>query len=157
MSMPSDTTAITTEYKSFEQLSTQELYDIMALRQVVFVIEQSCIYLDADGKDQKAHHLTMRMADGQLVGYTRLLPEGIPYEGHASIGRVITSKMVRGKGLGRELMRQSIEAARSLYPGMPLKISAQVYLIKFYESFGFQTVGDVYDEDGLPHIAMRLT
>jgi ElaA protein len=139
---------------SFYDLTLDQLYALMALRQEVFVVEQNCPYLDADGADQKGWHLLGTSEEGRLLAYARLLPPGVSYPGHASIGRVITSPAARGKGYGLELMRVAIKEINRLFPGAPLKISAQCYLIRFYESLGFKTVGDSYLEDDIPHIAM---
>lgn len=139
--------------KSFQELSLQELYAIMVLRQEVFVVEQDCPYLDADGKDQVSQHL-MGFEEEELVAYTRLVPMGISYEKYPAIGRVITAKKVRGRGIGIELMQASIKHCESLFGKAPIKISAQCYLLKFYNSLGFQSVGETYLEDGIPHIAM---
>jgi ElaA protein len=139
---------------SFYDLSLDQLYALMALRQEVFVVEQNCPYLDADGADQKGWHLLGTSEEGQLLAYARLLPPGVSYPAHASIGRVITSPSARGKGYGLELMRVAIDEINRLFPGAPLKISAQCYLIRFYESLGFKTVGESYLEDDIPHIAM---
>ena len=138
---------------SFNELSLQQLYDIMVLRQEVFVVEQDCPYLDADGKDQMSHHL-MGYLDGQLVAYTRLVPKGISYENYISIGRVITAQSVRRDGYGKGLMKRSIEQIRKLYGEQDIKISAQCYLLKFYKGLGFQPIGEEYLEDDIPHIAM---
>ena len=125
----------------------------MVLRQEVFVVEQDCPYLDADGKDQMAHHL-MGYLDNQLVAYTRLVPKGISYEKYISIGRVITAQSVRRGGYGKELMKRSIQQIRILYGQQAIKISAQCYLLKFYKGLGFEPVGEEYLEDNIPHIAM---
>lgn len=140
----------------FNDLSLQELYDIMVLRQAVFVVEQNCPYLDADGKDQKAAHVLAYDDDGDLVAYSRLLPVGISYVDAISIGRVVSSDKVRGQGIGQELMRFSIQEIYRLFGHKKLTISAQCYLIKFYESFGFQAVGETYLEDDIPHIKMVI-
>jgi len=137
----------------FNELSLQQLYDIMVFRQEVFVVEQDCPYLDADGKDQMAHHL-MGYLDGQLVAYTRLLPKGGSYENYISIGRVITAQSVRRDGYGKGLVKRSIQEIRTLYGAFDIKISAQCYLLKFYKELGFQPVGKEYLEDNIPHIAM---
>jgi len=140
--------------KKFQDLSLEELYESMALRQEVFVVEQDCPYLDADGKDQSSFHLMGHDEEGRLVAYTRLVPQGISYEKYPSIGRVVTSPIVRGKGVGKELMEASIEWCEKLWPGVSIKISAQTYLKKFYESLGFNQVGEGYLEDDIPHIPM---
>jgi ElaA protein len=138
---------------SFYELDLDQLYEVMAFRQAVFVVEQNCPYLDADGKDQQAYHL-LGYRDGSLVAYTRLLPPGLSYSGYASIGRVITSAAVRGTGAGRQLMEESLARIASLFSNPAIKISAQCYLTSFYESLGFTTLGASYLEDGIPHIAM---
>lgn len=142
--------------KHFDELTGHELYQILQLRQIVFVVEQNCAYLDADGKDIHAHHLMGTDADGHLHTYTRLLPEGISYDGYVSIGRVINSPTVRGKGYGKELMQVSIKKIREIYPGYPIKIGAQAYLKSFYESFGFVDINISYLEDGIPHLKMVM-
>jgi len=141
---------------TFDQLSTTELYAILALRQEVFIVEQNCPYLDCDGKDQASWHLQGRNADGQLVCYTRLLPRGVAYDDYPSIGRVVSSSVARGTGAGKELMTKSIEQCRHLFGNQAIKIGAQRYLLKFYESFGFRSTGEEYLEDGIPHTKMIL-
>ena len=133
----------------------QLLYDILALRQEVFVVEQTCYYLDADGKDQKALHV-VGMQGEKLVAYTRVLDRGVSYPDYASIGRVVTAPAVRGQGLGRPLMRESLRALYALYGEQPVKISAQAHLQDFYGSLGYRGVGEVYEEDGIPHRGMVL-
>jgi ElaA protein len=138
----------------FHDLSPAELYDIMALRQEVFIVEQNCPYLDADGKDPASWHLMGRDEQGRLLCYTRLLPEGISYEGYVSIGRVVSSPLARGTGAGRTVMLRSIEVCRHLFGEKPIKIGAQTYLLQFYESLGFVSTGEEYLEDGIPHTSM---
>jgi ElaA protein len=140
----------------FNALSLQELYDIMELRQAVFVVEQNCPYLDADRKDQQAAHVLAYDADGDLVAYSRLLPVGVSYADAISIGRVISAEKVRGQGIGQQLMQFSITEIYRLFGNEKLTLSAQCYLIKFYESFGFQAVGESYLEDDIPHIKMVI-
>lgn len=140
----------------FGQLTPSELYNIMGLRQEVFVVEQNCPYLDADGKDIESWHLMGRNDAGKLVCYTRLLPAGLAYEQYASIGRVVSSPSVRGTGAGKLLMQRSVEMCRHLFGNQAIKIGAQSYLLKFYEGFGFQSTGEEYLEDGIPHTKMIL-
>jgi ElaA protein len=140
----------------FYDLNVHELYDIMALRQEVFVVEQNCPYLDADGKDERSWHLMGRDDAGQLIVYTRLLPEGVSYPGYTSIGRVVSAPSVRGTGAGKVLMEKSIVMTRHLFGDWPIKIGAQTYLLKFYEGFGFRSTGEEYLEDGIPHTKMVL-
>ena len=140
----------------FDQLTPRELYDIMALRQEVFIVEQNCPYLDADGKDPHCWHLTGRNDGGKLVCYTRLLPKGLAYDDYISIGRVVSSPSARGTGAGKILMQRSIELCIHLFGNQPIKIGAQSYLLKFYEGFGFRSTGEEYLEDGIPHTKMIL-
>ena len=140
--------------KSFEELTTVELYAILQLRNEVFVVEQNCAYQDADGKDQASFHFSGWEGD-KLAGYTRIIPPGISYE-EASIGRVVTSPQYRNIGIGRKLMVMSIEKTFILFHCTAIKIGAQVYLQGFYTSLGFIPCSDEYTEDGIPHITMLL-
>ena len=140
---------------SFSALSSQQLYEIMVLRQEVFVVEQDCPYLDADGRDYDSYHVLGYQGD-KLVTYTRLVPQGISYEKYPSIGRVVSSPIVRGKGLGIELMTKSIAYCRELWGNKTIKISAQCYLLKWYGKLGFVPVGEEYLEDNIPHHGMIL-
>ena len=140
---------------AYTDLNAEELYTAMQLRQEVFVVEQNCPYLDADGKDQYGYHLFLYEED-QLKAYARLLPEGVSYDNYSSIGRVVSAKSARGKGYGIQLMNEAIRQCRILFPGSPIKISAQCYLQEFYEGFGFHAVGESYLEDDIPHVAMIL-
>lgn len=139
--------------KYFTELTVYELYDVLQLREEVFQIEQNCIYKDIDDKDKVCWHILL-YDQGQLMAYTRLVPKDISYDGYASIGRVVSRTAYRKEGYGRHIMKISLEKMEELFPGIPVKISAQAYLIKFYESFGFQTEGEEYLEDNIPHIAM---
>ena len=138
--------------KKFDSLSPRELYSILQLRNEVFVVEQNCVFQDADNNDQQSFHL-MCFQGEKLLAYTRLLPTNSMYE-LASIGRVVTSSSVRGSGMGRELMERSINAIYSLWGNQSIKIGAQLYLKKFYQSFGFEQVSDTYLEEGIEHIHM---
>lgn len=140
--------------KSFDELRNIELYEILKLRNEVFIVEQNCPYQDMDGKDLVSHHL-MAVSEGKLLAYTRLIAPGIAYD-EASIGRVVTSPAARGTGLGRLLMKESIDRLRSLYGYGPIQIGAQLYLKKFYESFGFVQSSEMYLEDNIEHIRMIL-
>ena len=141
--------------KTFDELSPYELYAIMQLRMAVFVVEQNCAYQDADNKDAHCHHL-MGWLEDKLVAYTRLVPPKISYA-ESSIGRVVSSPSVRRTGIGKILMTKSIEAMKALYPGIPIRIGAQLYLKDFYESFLFRQTSETYIEDGIPHIEMLLS
>ncbi len=138
--------------KAFDNLTNLELYSIMHLRNEVFVVEQKCLFQDADNKDQQCFHL-MGYIDSRLAAYARLVPAGVTYS-YISIGRVITSPLFRKAGFGKALMQQAIEGCNRLFGKQTIKIGAQLYLKKFYESFGFKQTGKVYDEDGIDHIYM---
>jgi ElaA protein len=142
----------TTIVKSFDNLSPAELYAILRLRNEVFVVEQNCPYQDADNKDPKCHHL-MLLQNDELMAYARLVPPGLSYA-QMSIGRVVSSPKARGTGAGRILMNTAIEQCLQIFGEGSIKIGAQAYLIKFYGSLGFNPIGEIYDEDGIPHIHM---
>ncbi|MFT5997632.1 MAG: ElaA protein [Neolewinella sp.] len=145
---------ITWHHTLFANLTTTQLYEILRLRAEVFVVEQDCVYQDLDDKDQQAIHLIGVTADGRMAAYTRIVDKGVSYPDYASIGRVITAPFARGKGLGRPLMLESIKALFAQFGEQPIKIGAQAHLQKYYGSLGFATVGEVYDEDGIPHVSM---
>jgi ElaA protein len=138
--------------KTFADLNPEELYAILRLRNEVFIVEQNCPYQDCDNKDLKCFHL-MAWNNDQLVAYTRLVPPGVSYT-EPSIGRVVTSPAVRRTGLGIELMNRSITEVKKLFGDLPIRIGAQYYLLKFYQSLGFSEEGEIYDEDGIPHTEM---
>ena len=144
------------QWRTFAELSNYDVYEVMAARQHVFVLEQQCLWNDFDGLDLDAHHLLgWQVIDGkrQLVAYLRCLAPGAKYP-EMSLGRVMTSKEGRGSGVGRELVALGIEHAERLYPGHRIKIGAQMYLEKFYASFGFATISEPYEEDGIMHVDM---
>ena len=138
--------------KKFDELTPNELYAILQLRNEVFVVEQNCVFQDADNKDQLSHHL-MGWAEQKLIAYSRILPAGVAYE-YVSIGRVVTSPEKRRNGTGKELMNEAINATINLFGSVSIKLGAQLYLKNFYESFGFVQSSDIYIEDGIPHIEM---
>jgi ElaA protein len=138
--------------KPFDRLTPQELYELLKLRSRVFVLEQECLYLDQDDKDQQAFHL-LGMRGDDLVAYARLFEPG-NYYAEAAIGRIVTAPEVRGKGLGKALLTKAMEIATRLYGEGAIRIGAQQYLRKFYEELGFRVDGDPYLEDGIPHIEM---
>ncbi len=144
---------ITWIFKSFESLTLVELYDMMVLRQEVFIVEQDCPYLDADGKDFQSYHLLGRDSKGLLVAYTRIVKPGVSYK-EPSLGRIVTSPVVRRTGVGKQLMLESINRVVELYGSAELRISAQSYLLPFYSEFGFEAVGEEYLEDNIPHTQM---
>lgn len=139
----------------FAELSVHQLYDVLALRQLVFCVEQNCPYLDCDGKDQASLHMLGHDESGLLVAYARLVPAGVTFE-EPSIGRVVNHPQVRRTGVGRELMREAIVRVLATFGKRPIRIGAQLYLRRFYEELGFAVASDVYDEDGIPHVQMLL-
>jgi len=142
--------------KKFDDLNPHELYAILQLRNIVFAVEQNCVYRDMDDKDQLSFHF-MGWADEKLVAYTRLMAVGVYYPDHPAIGRVVTSPDIRRSGIGRELMKLSIQEAHELFNYSAIKIGAQLYLREFYESLGFRQTSDIYLEDRIEHIEMILT
>ena len=143
------------DWRKFEEISGHHMHEMLFLRQAVFVVEQHCAYQDADTLDRDAWHLFGRDTRGLLLAYARITFPGVKY-GEPSFGRVLTSPAVRGQGLGRQLVQRCIDKCALEYPEMGIRISAQQYLQQFYESFGLETVGQSYDEDGIEHIEMVL-
>lgn len=142
---------------TFDALSLRELQNIFMARQQVFSLEQNCAYLDADGRDERSHHLAAWSASHPApLAYARLVEPGVIYP-EPSMGRVITTAPGRGLGLGRELVRRVIAHAAVLYPGQGIRISAQSQLEAFYAEVGFTVVGERYIEDGIPHTQMLLS
>jgi ElaA protein len=133
--------------KAFAELTSTELYEIIALRERVFVVEQTCPYLDADGLDPQSRHLWCEA--GAIAAYLRIVPAGAKYE-EISLGRIVTAPEARGSGLGRTLVSRALAAVGAV----PVRISAQAYLQRFYADFGFHPVGEIYLEDGIPHLEM---
>ncbi|MGB7842695.1 MAG: GNAT family N-acetyltransferase [Salinimicrobium sp.] len=138
--------------RTFEELNIQELYELLRLRSEVFVVEQNCIYQDIDGKDQKALHI-LGYENEKLVAYTRIFSPGV-YFTEAAIGRVVVGESSRKNKYGHEILQASIKAVEDRFHTTKIKLSAQTYLTKFYESHGFEQVGEGYLEDGIPHIGM---
>ncbi|WP_250454743.1 GNAT family N-acetyltransferase [Clostridium tertium] len=138
--------------RKFEDLSTKELYNILALRNKVFVIEQECIYQDCDNKDLAAYHLFCT-DDNSIVAYLRILEKDVSYD-EISIGRVVVDEKYRGRDLGRKAMKKAIEFINNTYGESPIRISAQGYIKDFYRSLGFIEVSNAYLEDDIPHIEM---
>jgi len=139
--------------KAFNDLSLEELYDMIALRVEVFVIEQNCPYQDLDGKDKVSFHLLGKDIQGNIVATLRILPKGISYK-EASIGRVVTSEKIRSWKKGHELMTEAMHFITENYPNENVRISAQTHLVSYYEKHGFDTTGKTYLEDGIPHSEM---
>ena len=140
----------------YDELSRDDVYDLLRLRSEVFVVEQDCPYLDPDGKDRDpaAHHLLGRRQDGTLVAYARLLPPGLSYR-EASFGRVVTAVSARGSGLGHALVIEALRHTDALWPHDDVQIGAQAHLAGYYAKHGFTVCSEVYDEDGIPHVHMR--
>lgn len=139
--------------KTFEEIKTKELYNILQLRAAVFVVEQNCAYQDLDGKDEKALHI-IGSKNGDIVAYTRIFAPG-DYTDKACIGRVVVKKNQRAFGYGKDIMIASIDAIRNTFKTSEICLSAQSYLTKFYKELGFSQVGEEYLEDGIPHIMME--
>lgn len=140
------------EVKTFNSLTTSELYDLLQLRSEVFVVEQNCVFLDIDGKDEKALHVIGKK-DNKIVAYARLFKQGCYFK-ESSIGRVVVKESERMHNYGSNLIRFSIQVIEDKFNTSTIKIGAQSYLKKFYESHGFTKVGEEYIEDGIPHIYM---
>ena len=143
---------LTWSIRKFDELTNEELYQLLRLRSEVFVVEQQCNFLDMDNKDQKCAHL-LGWKDGVLLAHSRIVPAGVSYE-FPSIGRIVVSGKGRGMGLGVELLNVSIAELEGLFGKSVIRIGAQLYLKKFYQSFGFQKTSDVYLEDEIEHIEM---
>ena len=139
----------------FSDLDKSQMYSILELRQKVFVVEQNCAYQDLDGLDQVASHVTC-IQKSKIIAYARGLP---PAKGssYSTLGRIVVAVEKRGAGLGRELMKKSIENNLLQWPNRMIRISAQSYLIDFYKDFGFEVKGSEYLEDGIPHTQMIQT
>jgi len=139
--------------KKFEELSSIELYQMLQLRAEVFVVEQNCAYQDIDSRDLNSFHV-LAILNNEIIGYSRLLPKGLSYDEYCCIGRVVIRKNNRIHNYGKMLMQKSIEFCQ-LHFNAPIKISAQLYLEKFYQNLGFKSVSTPYLEDDIPHIAMK--
>ena len=149
-------TSASWQFSRFRDLTVDDLYAIVRLREAVFIIEQNCPYPDADGRDPLAWHL-LGWRDGpdgkELVAYARIFEPGIRYH-EASIGRIVTAPVVRKTGLGRLLMVEALQRVGKLAPNQRIKIAAQRRLENFYKGYGFETVSDAYEEDGIIHVDM---
>ncbi len=146
------------QWSTFEQLGVADLYQALALRQEVFVLEQRCLYPDLDGHDPASWHLLgwqSHAGQRRLAAYLRCLAPGAKYA-EMSLGRVVAAPAARGGGIGRQLVEQGIAHARRQFPGGAIRIGAQQYLENFYRSVGFDTVSAPYDEDGIMHVDMLL-
>lgn len=140
------------QWKRLDDLSTREMYTIIQAREAVFVVEQACAYQEVDGLDLDSWHLSV-FKDGELAAYARVVEPGLKYE-EPSIGRVLTLAKFRSLKIGYALVAEAIRFTEAHYPGAGIRIGAQAHLQKFYGSLGFEPVGEIYDEDGIPHIDM---
>jgi len=138
--------------KNFKELTNIELYNILKLRQEIFIIEQACIYPDIDNHDENAHHL-MALDAGEIIGCLRILGKGVTFK-ECSIGRLVVSKSHRGKGIAKEMMQKALDFIGNELQETHIKISAQVYATPFYEGVGFKIVSEKYLEDDIPHVDM---
>lgn len=139
----------------FHELSVSQLFEVLQLRVDVFVVEQQCAYPELDEYDRHAEtrHLSGSNAAGPLIAYARILPPGSRYP-DVNLGRFVVRKEVRGQGVGHRLLREALQEIQKIWPGCAIRISAQDYLQKFYNQYGFVRVSDVYLEDGIPHVEM---
>lgn len=140
--------------KKFKDLTVTELYHILRLRSVIFVLEQKCIYVDPDNNDEKSVHV-LGYVKKKLVAYARIVPPGTIFK-TVSIGRVVVDEKFRGKEIGYRLMEESIKEAVKHYKPKVISISAQTHLEKFYNRLGFKAVGKMYFDCDIPHITMLL-
>ncbi len=138
--------------KAFDELSTAELYEILKIRTDVFVVEQTCPYPELDGKDPESYHL-YGIEGEEIVAYLRILPKGVSYD-EISIGRVLVVEGARGRGYGRQLMKEALRIIEEDFGETTIRLSAQAYLEAFYTEIGFKRVSPTYVEDGIPHMDM---
>lgn len=141
------------EVKTLDQMTAKEFCQIAEERTKVFVVEQECAYQEIDQQDYTAHHLLMKNDEGELVGLTRIMEKD---DDHSTFGRVLVLKQFRGHDYGRQLVQATIDETKKLFPDKDIQIQAQAYLQKFYASFGFKPISDVYLEDNIPHLDMVL-
>jgi ElaA protein len=139
-------------YKTFKELTNKELYEIIKLRVDIFVVEQNCPYSELDRKDYNAVHHFIK-ENNEIIAYLRILPKGISYK-EVSIGRFIVKKEYRGKGYAKKILKNAINFVEREWKENCIRLSGQKYLENFYNSFGFETVSDVYLEDDIPHVEM---
>lgn len=141
-----------TFYSSFDDFTPRHLYEVLKLRQEIFIIEQDCIYNDIDGLDDKSEHVLLLEPDEVLIGYLRIVPAGIKFD-ECSLGRIAINRNYRGQGLGKKLVKKGIDKVE-MAEVQNIRIEAQAHLENFYEDIGFQTVSDIYDVDDIPHLQM---
>ena len=147
--------AVDWQWRTYDELSKDELYELLKLRQDVFILEQQCLFLDMDDKDQLSYHLLGRV-NGKLVAYLRVIPKTIDGVDTMEIGRVLTDASQRGAGTGRVMMQETMSYLQDNFSDKGVQLSAQQYLTKFYASFGFEAISEPYDDDGIMHVDMRL-
>ena len=140
------------EIKKFKELKSEEIYEILKIRNEVFIVEQHCAYLDCDGKDIEAYHIFLE-DNKEIVACLRILKKGVSYD-EVSIGRVLVHKNYRRKGIAEEMMKKAINFIEDSLNEREIRIEAQAYLVNFYKNFGFEEVSDMYLEDDIPHIEM---
>lgn len=139
--------------RTFNELSNDELYNILKLRNAIFIVDQQCVFADIDGRDQSYCYHFFCTLNGQIIAYARIFGPGQIYQ-EPCLSRVCTSLDQRGKGIGKELLKRALDEMSRLFPGQSIRIDAQLYLKAFYESFGFKIDSDPYIEDGIEHIRM---
>ena len=140
------------EWKGWQDFTIDELYEVLQLRSEVFVVEQACVYEDLDDVDQKAYHLLVREGK-ELIGYLRVF---FPEKDRICIGRVVVKKSHRRQGVATKLLKESLRWSRKHRKEKMVELSAQVYAMDLYKNLGFQEIGQVYQEDGIDHIKMRV-
>lgn len=144
---------MTLHWREWLNLTTDELYELLAFRQAIFIVEQASPYPDLDGRDAAARHLTLRR-DGMLIGSLRLIGPNIDNHPRVRLGRVAVAEIERGNGFARRMVAEALRFAAEIHPGSEVEIGAQTYLAPFYESFGFAVTTSPYDDFGIPHIDM---
>ncbi len=138
--------------KTWEELTKEELYAVLKLRQQIFIVEQCCPFVDNDDLDQLSVHIWEEQ-EGEVIAYGRIVPQGTEFD-ELSVGRFVTATAHRGKGLGRKIVETCLEEAFRRYREQPVRITAQWYLVDFYRTFGFETVGGEFLLDHIPHVFM---
>jgi len=142
-----------TVIKHFNELTALEIYDILALRTAIFIVEQDCIYADCDGKDKSAHHLYITDG-GEIIAYCRVLDKGVNFD-EISLGRFAVRKEFRGRGIAKEMLTQAMDFAKKELKAPAIKLSAQEYIMGIYSSYGFKPISEPYDDDGIMHVDMK--
>jgi ElaA protein len=140
--------------KPFEQLTNYEVYNMIRIREEIFILEQDCVYVDCDKNDTICDHLLVKKND-EIIATLRIVPAGVKYE-QISIGRVVVTEQVRKQGLGTKIMKEALAYIEKKYGQVPVVLSAQVSIKGLYEKSGFKVVSDIYLEDGIDHVKMRL-